>query len=166
MYSLQVSPSRHFFILYHLTETILKESRCFFQKLVFHRWCLVSSRPYLSVSYTSRPWLVMLLTSFHSHDDHFQVYKARCTKLGIHMHPHAVPKRQRNSLFVVHILLLILRSDWYSESQGTLDSIVTKQPRAPPFSSAGLMDYLVELVVSEDDVRVPLILKRTYGTRH
>jgi hypothetical protein len=39
-----------------------------------------------------------------------------------------------------------------SERQGTLDNVVTKQPRTPPFTSAGLLDYIVELVVFEDDV--------------
>ena len=35
-------------------------------------------------------------------------------------------------------------------SQDSLDNIVTRQPRAPPFSTDGLVDYLVELVVCED----------------
>jgi hypothetical protein len=43
----------------------------------------------------------------------------------------------------------------YSERQGTLDGTVTRQPRTPPFTTAGLIDYVVELVVSEDDVRLP-----------
>jgi ligand-binding sensor protein len=51
------------------------------------------------------------------------------------------------------ILTDIIRSDRIcSERQGTLDSVVTKQPRTPPYTSAGLLDYIVELVVSEDDV--------------
>lgn len=45
----------------------------------------------------------------------------------------------------------------FSERQGTLDSIITKQPRTPPFSTLGLLDYLVELVVSKDDVRMTLL---------
>lgn len=40
-------------------------------------------------------------------------------------------------------------------SQGSLDNIVTRQPRAPPFSADGLVDYLVELVVCEDKVNIP-----------
>ena len=39
-------------------------------------------------------------------------------------------------------------------SQGSLDDIVTHQPRAPPFSTDGLLDYLVELVVCEDKVNI------------
>ena len=35
-------------------------------------------------------------------------------------------------------------------SQGSLDDIVTHQPRTPPFSTDGLLDYLVELPLCED----------------
>jgi len=53
------------------------------------------------------------------------------------------------------ILTDIIRSDCIcSEWQGILDSVVTKQPCTPPFTSAGLLDYIVELVVSEDDICV------------
>jgi hypothetical protein len=41
-----------------------------------------------------------------------------------------------------------------SLSQGSLDNIVTRQPRAPAFSTDGLVDYIVELVVCEDKVRI------------
>jgi hypothetical protein len=37
--------------------------------------------------------------------------------------------------------------------QGTLDSAIVVQPRMPPFTTAGLLDYIIELVVSEDKVR-------------
>jgi len=40
--------------------------------------------------------------------------------------------------------------------QGTLDGIVTRQPRAPAFTTAGLLDYILELVVSQDEV-IPII---------
>jgi hypothetical protein len=40
-------------------------------------------------------------------------------------------------------------------SQGSLDDIVTRHPRAPPFSTDGLVDYIVELVVCEDKVTIP-----------
>jgi hypothetical protein len=41
-----------------------------------------------------------------------------------------------------------------SQRQATLDGSFTRQPRSPriaPFSSRGLIDHLVELVVSEDE---------------
>lgn len=37
--------------------------------------------------------------------------------------------------------------------QGTLDGAVTREPRMPLFSTDGLLDYVIELVVSEDNVR-------------
>lgn len=38
-----------------------------------------------------------------------------------------------------------------SNRQTTLDGAVTSQPRVAPFSMRGLIDHIVELVVSEDD---------------
>ncbi len=38
-----------------------------------------------------------------------------------------------------------------SQRQTTLDGSITHQPRVPPFSSRGLIDHLVELIVSEDE---------------
>jgi hypothetical protein len=36
--------------------------------------------------------------------------------------------------------------------QGTLDGAVTREPRMPVFSTDGLLDYVIELVVSKDNV--------------
>ena len=38
-----------------------------------------------------------------------------------------------------------------SERQTTLDATVSLQPRVPLFTSQGLIDHLVELIVSEDE---------------
>ncbi|KAF8811331.1 hypothetical protein BYT27DRAFT_7089668, partial [Phlegmacium glaucopus] len=67
------------------------------------------------------------------HPDHFTVYQERCNKLNIPMNERANPKPS-GSL----------------DRQGTLDAIVTKEPRAPTFTTSGLLDYIVELVVCED----------------
>jgi hypothetical protein len=40
------------------------------------------------------------------------------------------------------------------DKQGTLDGNVIVQPRVPPFTTAGLLDYIVELVVCEDKVHL------------
>jgi hypothetical protein len=42
--------------------------------------------------------------------------------------------------------------------QGSLDGLVTCQPRPPTFFPAGLVDYIIELIVEEDEVRKSLIL--------
>ena len=52
------------------------------------------------------------------------------------MNAHALPKGDGQSL----------------TRQGTLDGNVIVQPRVPPFTTAGLLDYIVELVVCEDEV--------------
>lgn len=38
--------------------------------------------------------------------------------------------------------------------QGSLDGIVTHQPRPPEFSLKGLLDYIIELIVAEDEVSI------------
>jgi len=91
-----------------------------------------------------------------SNDDHFQAYKERCMKLGIQLHQHATPKLYRSTTLSVLLCTSGLLAAYYlsSERQGTLDGTVTRQPRVPPFCNSGLLDYVVELVVSEDDVCV------------
>lgn len=37
-------------------------------------------------------------------------------------------------------------------AQGTLDGAVVSQPRVPPFTVEGLLDYKVQLVVVNDEV--------------
>ena len=38
--------------------------------------------------------------------------------------------------------------------QGTLDGSVIVQPCVPPFTTIGLLDYIIELAVCEDEVKV------------
>ena len=33
-----------------------------------------------------------------------------------------------------------------------LDSMVTREPKQPPFTTAGLLDHIVEMIVAEDEV--------------
>jgi len=50
------------------------------------------------------------------------------------MHPRAIPR------------------DYETDSaQATLDGVLV--PKVPAFTKSGLMDYIVELIVSEDEVR-------------
>jgi hypothetical protein len=39
-----------------------------------------------------------------------------------------------------------------SFSQTSLDSIVTREIKCPTFTNAGLMDYIIELIIREDEV--------------
>jgi hypothetical protein len=47
---------------------------------------------------------------------------------------------------------------FYSERQGTLDDVVTKSPCPPTFTKAGLLDFIIELVVLGDNVRVSIFV--------
>ena len=47
-----------------------------------------------------------------------------------------------------------MATSFYSERQGTLDDVVTKSPRPPTFTTAGLLDFIIELVVLGDNVRI------------
>jgi hypothetical protein len=61
--------------------------------------------------------------------------------------------------FPSDLILAEMTHDPQSERQGTLDGNVVRQPRVPAFSMAGLLDYIVELVVCEDDVRFEFLFK-------
>jgi hypothetical protein len=64
------------------------------------------------------------------------IYKEHCAKLGISMNTRALPKDTNQSL----------------SRQGTLDGAIVVQPHMPPFTTAGLIDYIIEVVVSKDEV--------------
>ncbi|KAF7372957.1 hypothetical protein MSAN_00502900 [Mycena sanguinolenta] len=70
------------------------------------------------------------------HDDHFQTYRERCAKLDIPMHPHAIPESDPSGS---------------KEVQGTLDGVVVAKPRPPVFTSEGLRDFLIEMIVTQDE---------------
>jgi hypothetical protein len=64
---------------------------------------------------------------------HFQVYKERCEAAGIPLHSHAIPPGQD-----------------LGRTQSTLDSSLV--PKAPVFTKEGLLAYIMELIVTEDEV--------------
>jgi hypothetical protein len=77
-----------------------------------------------------------MIETGHRNPSHFKVYKKRCLERNISMHDRAIPDAEPE---------LKLK-------QSTLDSAVTREARIPAFSTKGLLDYIVELVVSEDKV--------------
>jgi len=48
--------------------------------------------------------------------------------------------------------VLMILQNLYRMKQGTLDNAVSRRPRVPAFTTQGLLDYIVELVVSDDEV--------------
>lgn len=47
---------------------------------------------------------------------------------------------------------LILSNTHSYSSQMTLEGVVTREAKSPVFTNAGLMDYIIELVICEDEV--------------
>ena len=84
----------------------------------------------------------------YRHDDHANLYKERCTRLSISMNSRALPKDDMRTL----------------SRQETLDDTVVVQSCVPHFTTAGLLDYIVELVVCEDEARIYLHLRYIHIT--
>lgn len=64
---------------------------------------------------------------------HYPIYKDRCEQRGLTMHDRAIPRNCKADV-----------------PQATLDASLT--PKIPAFTKAGLMDYIVELIIAEDEV--------------
>ncbi|KAG2029213.1 hypothetical protein BDR03DRAFT_1018731 [Suillus americanus] len=64
---------------------------------------------------------------------HFQVYKQRCDAASITMHPRAIPPGEEH----------------LTATQTTLDANLVAKP--PVFTKEGLLEYIMELVVTEDE---------------
>jgi hypothetical protein len=64
---------------------------------------------------------------------HHPIYKDHCEQWGLTMHDHAISHNCKVDM-----------------PQATLDASLT--PKIPAFTKAGLMDYIVELIVAEDEV--------------
>jgi hypothetical protein len=87
-----------------------------------------------------------------------------CEKNNVPLHHQAIPK-DFSVEYGVHPIINISNSHLFREDpkQTTLDNFASK---TPPFSSQGFLDYLVEMMVTEDDVRVIffLYLSHSIGT--
>lgn len=69
---------------------------------------------------------------------HVSLYRKRCQALGIEPKPRALFRN-------------LAASHSSSLTQTSLDSVVTCEPKGPPFTNAGLLDYIVEFIVCEDE---------------
>jgi hypothetical protein len=50
------------------------------------------------------------------------------------------------------VLLTVIDCQSSTHEQTTLDGTFTRQPKVPAFTTDGLLDYIVELIVCEDKV--------------
>jgi hypothetical protein len=79
-------------------------------------------------------------STLHTHivchkKSHFQVYKEHCDATGITMHSHVIPPGE---------------DDIMTQSQSTLNGKFVCKP--PTFTKEGLLEYIMELIVMEDEV--------------
>jgi hypothetical protein len=80
---------------------------------------------------------------------HFQVYKERCEAAGITMHSRAIPPGE---------------DDIMTQSQTTLDGKLICKP--PAFTKEGLLEYIMELIVTEDDICLYIYICINLFTSH
>jgi hypothetical protein len=83
-----------------------------------------------------------LRTHISRHPDHVSLYKSRCQTLNIPMHPRALMRDV---------------TDDNLNQQPTLDGAFPHQPKIPVFTTDGLLDYMVELIVCEDKVHLWIV---------
>ncbi|KAG1901096.1 uncharacterized protein F5891DRAFT_1187795 [Suillus fuscotomentosus] len=93
--------------------------------------CKDASEP--ESKYTFWDGISTLRTHICCQKNHFQLYKTHCEAAGITMHPRAVPTGEAQCL----------------SRQSTLNSNLI--PKPPMFSKAGLLKYIMELIVTEDE---------------
>ncbi|KAG6822393.1 hypothetical protein H0H92_014074 [Tricholoma furcatifolium] len=68
---------------------------------------------------------------------HVEIYLERCSAVGVEPNARALSRTQSGS------------SDRLEQT--TLDSAIIREQKLPPFTTAGLLDYIIELIVFEDE---------------
>ena len=69
------------------------------------------------------------------------------------MNERAIPKADNTLIRHVPESDLFYFSQIWVNRQGSLDGVVVRQDRTPAFTTDGLLDYIVELIVCEDKVK-------------
>lgn len=84
--------------------------------------------------------------------NHFDIYKEHCEKLGIAMNLRAIPDDKASDGLQFVIIYYDGSMDGINIlfSQQVLDGVL--QPKIPQFTKQGLLEYIIELIVCEDEV--------------
>src|ERR1700743_1974404 len=89
---------------------------------------------------------------------HVKIYLERCQKLGIEPHFRVLSRTSTETSdgYISDITfgrdVTDLNVMYMSRLQQTnLDQVVRREPKQPPFTVPGLLDYIVELIVFEDE---------------
>ena len=102
--------------------------------------------------------MVILAYDLCRHANHVEIYTVRCKKLGIQTNEHIYARTESLESIGYAVQLLCLSIQHFIKifcsglKQSTLDGAVVHQPKPPVFTTDGLLDYIIELVVSEDEV--------------
>ena len=69
------------------------------------------------------------------------------------------------------VLSHLLNTDNCNSRQTSLDGVVSHEARTPAFTNAGLLDFIIELIVCEDEVCrssycIRFVLTRLHNSRH
>jgi hypothetical protein len=142
-----------------LSGEFLSNHVCFLQKCWLSPASMLLSREYLNASHTcgsvsdfgqlAANYSLFLIC--RNPETHFPIYKRRCEEQGVLMHERAIPVSSKESgggYRFVHSHLIT--TDFFICRQKTLDKNLA--PRMPPFTKSGLTEYIIELIVSEDEV--------------
>lgn len=95
--------------------------------------------------------------SVNRNPDHIALYIKWCNKLNIPPTIKPFPSHQvslwtmGNSFASIYQMFLMINSS-LRLVQGSLDGIVTQKLCLPTFLTAGLLDYIIELIVEKDEV--------------
>jgi hypothetical protein len=84
--------------------------------------------------------------------NHFEVYKERCHEIGITMNQRAIPEDKASEGLQFVFLSFHCHNEprrKYLYRQQVLDGNLV--PKVPQYTKEGLLEYIVELIVSEDE---------------
>ena len=85
-----------------------------------------------------------------------KIYTERCEKLGIAVNECVYAKSESLESISRYVIVRFMPKSnskfCIRPKQGTLYASVLQHPRVPAFTTDGLLDYIVELIVSEDEV--------------
>lgn len=132
---------------------------CFLQKCWLSPASMLFSREYLNMSHTCSlvsefghlavNYLLFLIC--RNPKTHFPIYKHHCKEQGVLMHECAIPVSSKElGGGYVFIHSHPITTDFFICRQKTLSKNFA--PQTPPFTKSGLTDYIIKLIVSEDEV--------------
>ncbi|KAL0958654.1 hypothetical protein HGRIS_014979 [Hohenbuehelia grisea] len=111
-------------------------------------WCSICEQKNLAKKFCFFTGSISTLrTHIARNKDHVAEYMKRCAELGIPTNARAFSKSAEGTDT--------------EQTQSTLDSSIVREARAPPFTTQGLLDHIVEMIVVEDEAFL-LVERQTF----